>query len=690
MEIATPLRYLKGTGPVRAERLMRLGLERLGDLLEHYPRGYLDRTRLTPLAELVPGTQATSQGTVRSATLRRTRGGMQNVHVLLEDGSGTVECVWFNQPYLQRVMSRGREILVSGGVELFQRMQFKNPEYEVLTPGDRARPVTAGRIIPVYRLTAGISQKVMRQLIARALEAVAGDLEDVLPPGLRERRHLIDWRTARREIHFPTSTDNLERARRRIAFQELFDLQLLLAISRRHHKRPQTAPPLRSPGRLVGRLLASLPFTPTGAQKKAIDQIQRELSSDCPMHRLLEGDVGSGKTLVALAAALHAVEADAQVAFMAPTEILASQHARTFEALGGSLDVRCETLVGGLPAREADEIRASLRSGEVQIALGTHALIQEKVDFHRLGLVIVDEQHRFGVLQRARLLGKGTTPHALIMSATPIPRTLALTLFGDLDISVLDEKPPGRRPPRTHLVEESRYEEMIAFITRELADGAQAYFVCPLIEASEASDLKAATDLAERLAHASALGAHPGALLHGRMKSEEKADVMSRFAAGELRYLVSTTVIEVGVDVPAASLMVIEHPERFGLSQLHQLRGRVGRGRQPAHVFLVRRGNLGPDAARRLQTLVREDDGFRIAEEDLRLRGPGDFFGVQQSGLPPLKLADPIADPALLEEAREEAFALEHAAASGGGLDGALIDRLQARFGERMRLYGVG
>lgn len=696
MVLETPLRFLKGAGPARAARLAKLGLETFGDLIEHYPRAYLDRTRITPFCELVPGDEATSVGTIRSVTLHKTRGGMRNVHALLEDGTGRVECVWFNQPYLKKLLPRGRRLIVSGRVELFRRLQFKNPEFEVLEPeadqdeGAGSESTSAPGIVPVYALTAGISQKIVRRLVRAALELLVPRLTEFMPADILKRRSLIAWADAHSEIHYPESRQRMLAARRRIAFQELFDLQLLLAISRREQKRPRTAPALESEGHLARDLLQAVPFEPTSAQRRVISQIREDISRDCPMHRLLEGDVGSGKTLVALAASLLAVEAGAQVAFMAPTEILAAQHARTFARLCEPLGVSVALLIGGLPARQAADIRRSLEEGEVQIALGTHALIQEAVAFRRLGLVIVDEQHRFGVLQRARLLGKGCTPHALIMTATPIPRTLALTLFGDLDLSVLDEKPKGRVAPKTHLIAQGRYDEMLEYIGRQLTAGAQAYFVCPLIEASEDSDLKAATDLYERLARTGVLGRHRGALLHGRMKAEEKDRIMSAFTSGELKYLVATTVIEVGVDVPDASLMVIEHPERFGLSQLHQLRGRVGRGRQPAHVFLIRRSGIGADAAQRLRIILRESDGFRIAEEDLRQRGPGDFFGVQQSGLPPLKLADPVGDPGLLEEARKEAFAIIERASPAQLLGTALWHRLEARFGERIRLYGVG
>lgn len=689
MDANTAIQFLKGAGPAKSAKLEKLGLHTVGDLLSHYPRAYLDRSRLTPLARLQPGEEATSVGTIRSSSARRTRSRTRTVHVILEDESGAVEVVWFNQPYLARLLRPGRRILVAGTVDYFRRLQFRNPEFELLDEledGDTSAP----GIVPVYPLTAGISQRTVRRLVAGALDGLLPTLGEFMPPAILDRQGLIGWRTAHAQIHRPERRESIGAARRRLAFQELFDLQLMLAVARRQARRPRTGWELAVPGRLLDGLLAAVPFRPTRAQARVIEDIRADLASDRPMHRLLEGDVGSGKTFVAMAAALLAVEGGAQVAFMVPTEILAHQHARTMTALAGSLGVRVASLVGGMPAREAREVRERMAAGEIDIVLGTHTLIQESVRFRALGLVIVDEQHRFGVLQRARLLGKGRLPHALVMSATPIPRTLALTLFGDLDLSVIDEKPPGRTPPKTHLVPEERYEEMLGFIGRELAAGAQAYFVCPLIAASETSDLRAATDLFARLQAHPALSGSAGALLHGRMRSEEKSAVMEAFSAGTVGYLVSTTVIEVGVDVGNASLMVIEHPERFGLSQLHQLRGRVGRGRQPAHLFLVRRARLAEDSLERLQVLVRESDGFRIAEEDLRLRGPGDFFGTQQSGLPPLKLADPVAAPELLEAARREAFGLLRETGLERLAQTTLARRLKERFGDRMQWMKVG
>jgi ATP-dependent DNA helicase RecG len=686
-ERATPLRFLKGAGPARAELLEKLDLRTFGDLLEHYPRAYLDRTRLVPLGSLQPGPEVTAAGEVRSVAVRRARGGRQDLHAILDDGSGVVECVWFNQAYLANRIRRGVRLLLSGRVEYFRRLRFSSPEWEIL---EAETPTTeAPGIVPVYPLTAGLSQRALRQWTRQALDACQAELIEFLPEEILLRERLPDWLEAHRGIHFPGTREQLNAARQRIAFQELFDLQVLLALSRNQYERPRTARPLAPAGRMLDALRGALPFALTSAQQRAIEEIRRDLARDCPMHRLLEGDVGSGKTLVALAAALLAIEAGAQVAFMAPTEILAAQHARTVERLLAPLGVRAAFLSGGLPARRAAETREAARSGATQILIGTHALIQETVAFATLGLVIVDEQHRFGVMQRAQLLGKGESPHGLIMTATPIPRTLALTLFGDLDRTVLDEMPPGRRPPRTHLVSVTRYADLLAYVGRSLAEGAQAYFVCPMIEASEAVDLAAAVVLFHRLEGEAALRGRRGALLHGRMKSDEKDAVMRAFMAGETAYLVATTVIEVGVDVPNASLMVIEHPERYGLSQLHQLRGRVGRGRQPAHLFLVRRPGAGEEARRRLEVLVRETNGFRIAEEDLRLRGPGEFFGVRQSGLPPLKVADPIAQPELLEAARREAREL--IATQGATLRGTrLWRRLETRFGERLRLYGVG
>ncbi|MBD3236145.1 MAG: ATP-dependent DNA helicase RecG [Candidatus Eisenbacteria bacterium] len=693
MELDASLRFLPGAGPARARLLAKLELHTLGDLLEHYPRAYLDRTRLTPLGQLRPGEEATAVGTIRSMALRRTRGGRRNVHLLLEDESGIVECIWFNQPFLERVFRRGARLLVAGRVDWYRRLQFKNPEYELLGEAQESlddSPASAPGIVPVYPLTAGISQKMMRKLVRSALQAAEGTLGEFLPAVLIGERGLLDWPAAQQEIHFPSSHARLAAARRRIGFQELFDLQMLLAISRRRQQQPRTARPLDPPGALWQRLVDALPFQLTAAQQRAIERIRGDLRCDHPMHLLLEGDVGCGKTLVALAAALLAIEAGVQVAFMAPTEILALQHAETFSRLCGPLGVRVACLRGSLPAASARRLRAEIASGAIRLAVGTHALIQQQVAFAELGLVVVDEQHRFGVLQRARLLGKGRTPHALIMTATPIPRTLALTLFGDLDLTVIDEKPPGRHPPRSRLVPAARYAAMLEFIAAQLESGAQAYFVCPLIAASEELDLRAASELFERLTGDGPLRRFRAALLHGRMKSEEKERVMRAFAAGDLDYLVTTTVIEVGVDVPNASLMIVEHPERYGLSQLHQLRGRVGRGRQPAHFFMVAGRGAGREARERLRILVREEDGFRIAEEDLRLRGPGEFFGVRQSGLPPLRVADPVGDPQLLEEARASALRLAAAEPLATLRGTPLWRRLQRRFGERIRLYAVG
>jgi ATP-dependent DNA helicase RecG len=715
-DLGTSLRYLKGAGPARAQVLARLQLETLADLLEHYPRAYLDRASITPLARVQPGPQVTASGWVRSLAARRSRSGRRDLHLILEDETGRVECVWFSQGYLAQRLRRGMRLVLSGRVDFHRRLRFTNPEFEILEASEASQeaspenggpldsrgsslavqggpappPALGPGIVPVYPLTAGISQRMMRTLVRRAVAVAQDELQEFLPPGILERRSLAPWKTACADIHFPPSQAALAAARRRIAFQEFFDLQLLLALSKRRHERPHSARALAGEGRLLAALLERLPFRPTRAQERAIAEIRGDLARDRPMQRLLEGDVGSGKTLVALAAALTAVEAGAQVALMAPTEILAAQHAGNFARFLEPLGIRSALLSGGKPAREARAVRAALRAGEIPIAVGTQALFQESVDFRALALVIVDEQHRFGVLQRANLIEKGGTPHALIMSATPIPRTLALTLFGDLDISVLDEKPPGRRPPQTHLVPVERYGEMLAYLARELAGGAQAFFVAPMIEASAELDLRAAEELYARLTTSGPLASFRGGLLHGRMKSEEKDTAMRAFAGGELAFLVATTVIEVGVDVPAASLMVIEHPERYGLSQLHQLRGRIGRGRQLAHLFLIRHRDIGEEARSRMQVLVREQDGFRIAEEDLRQRGPGDIFGVRQSGLPPLKLADPVGQPQLLAEAREDAFRLVAVAAEDELRRSQLWRRLEARLGEGLRLYDIG
>ncbi|MBU1699606.1 MAG: ATP-dependent DNA helicase RecG [Candidatus Eisenbacteria bacterium] len=684
------VQFIKGAGPARKKILERLGIATIEDLLHHRPRTYLDRSHIVPIASLRPGNTVTIEGVFGSVSQRRTRQGKINLHALLSDETGSISLIWFNQPFLQKIIRSGVKVTATGTVGVYQGLQILNPEFDILT--EREGPaLSSGRIVPIYPLTAGIGQRGLRTLIRSALDTVLPHLTDPIPVELRSRLKLLPIEEALEGLHFPDSMAEAEASRRRLAFDELFFLQLLMALERKRYRRPGMALPLRGTDRLVAAARASLPFQLTGAQERVLTEILGDLDRDYPMNRLLEGDVGSGKTIVAILAALAAIEAGAQVALMAPTEILAQQHARTAAQILDPLGLPWCLLLGRMPVREKREARDRLISGEAKLALGTQALIQDEIQFEQLGLVIADEQQRFGVLQRSRLLSKGRSPHGLVMTATPIPRTLAMTLYGDLDLSILDEKPPGRRPPRTRRVPESRRHDLIAFLAQSLGEGCQIYVVCPLIEQSELSDLKAATDTADLLAAHPLLRRYRIGLLHGRLSGEEKNRLMQEFCSGDIHLLVTTTVVEVGVDVPNANIMVVEHPERYGLSQLHQLRGRVGRGRQPSHFFLMVGSETSPEARERLSVLVRETDGFRVAEEDLKFRGPGDFFGVAQSGLPPLKMADLQGDAVLISLARQEA---QQWTADLRDPDDPktrrMLDELLRRYRDRVSLYRVG
>lgn len=716
--IETDIQYLKGAGPARKKLLAKLGIETIEDLLLHKPRAYLDRSRIQAIASLRIGQEATVEGTIQHVTQRRTRRRMTNVHALLTDYTGSIQIVWFNQPYLRNVLKSGTRIFATGQVRSYRGLQMLNPEFDIVgtaggagaegvewagmvdagpasdIPDTTTEPQTslsAGRIVPVYPLTAGITQRAMRKLTRTALDKAVPEITDPLPDELIEKLDLPGVQDALENLHFPQAAEQAQRAHRRLAFDELFFLQVLLSLQRKHIRRPRTAKPLKGPRTLIKKAYDSLPFELTKAQKRALKEILEDLSQDRPMNRLLEGDVGSGKTVVAVLAAIAAAEAGSQTALMAPTEILVQQHARTASEILDPLHIPFTLLLGRTPAKAKREAAAGLAQGHIQLAIGTHALIQEGIEFAQLDLVIVDEQQRFGVLQRARLLGKGRSPHGLIMTATPIPRTLALTVYGDLDMSILDEKPPGRLPVRTHRVPERKRDGLLTYLAREIGRGCQVYVVCPMIEETEEMDLKAATETAERLrAHPRLAGLAVG-LLHGRMKSDEKDRIMQDFRAGRTHILVTTTVVEVGVDVPNANIMVIEHPERYGLSQLHQLRGRVGRGRQPAHLFLMVGTAIGDESRERIDVLVRESDGFRIAEEDLRLRGPGDFFGVAQSGLPTLRIANLQEDADLVVAARREAQEwLASKPARSHPQTQRLMQELHRRYRDRAELFRVG
>jgi ATP-dependent DNA helicase RecG len=581
----------------------------------------------------------------------------QPLRAVVSDASGRLVAVWFGQRYLAKTLERGQRLVLHGKGDRFQNtLTLKVMDFEIVeADGDDDRLHT-GRLVPVYSTTEGLTQRPLRRLMWQLVEKHASDVPEMLPETIRTRRRLPALPDALRDAHFPASDAALAAARRRLAFDDFFLLQVGLAILRARVTRARGIA-MNPAGTLVHRLRASLPFALTTAQERVWSEIRQDMAAPFPMHRLLQGDVGSGKTIVAALAVLTAIETGYQAAVMAPTEILAEQHYGTFRRLFEPLGLEVTLLTSALKPKERAARRAALASGEIACAIGTHALVQERVEFKKLGLAVVDEQHRFGVHQRARLRGKGERPDLLVMTATPIPRTLALTLYGDLDVSVLDELPPGRRPVTTVARTGAKRAQIYAFLREQLAAGRQVYVVYPLVEESELVDLKAATDMARQLQEGAFRDFRVG-LLHGRLTGEQKDDMMRRFKAREIDLLVSTTVIEVGIDVPNASVMLIEHAERFGLSQLHQLRGRVGRGPWKSYCILLTAGSLSEDARRRVDAMTETNDGFRIAEVDLELRGHGEFFGTRQSGLPEFRTATLPRDLPILEDARKEAAAI--------------------------------
>jgi ATP-dependent DNA helicase RecG len=687
--LSTQLQYLKGVGPQRAKLLDKKGLTTVEDALFFIPIRHEDRTRLTPLRAIQVGQVVTCAGAVAGISPPppgRTRAPLV---LLLHDASGYGTATLFGRGWLTRVLQRGQRLILHGkGARFKDKITLQVQDWEIVESQDD-EPIHAGALVPVYSSTEGLPQRALRSLMWRLVETHAADVAETLPDALRQRRRLLGLAEALGGAHFPADEAQRQAAHRRLAYEDFLLLQLGLAILRSRTTR-QRGIAMNPPGALVRRLREALPWSLTAAQERVWGEIRADMAASFPMHRLLQGDVGSGKTIVAALAVLTAVEAGHQAAVMAPTEILAEQHFMTFQQLLEPLGVPVTLLTSALKGRERTARRAGLAAGEIGCVVGTHALVQERVEFRRLGLVVVDEQHRFGVAQRARLKAKGEHPDVLVMTATPIPRTLALTVYGDLDVSVLDELPPGRRPVITKARTESRRAQIYAFLREEVAAGRQIYVVYPLIEESEAMDLKAATDMARRLSTEVFPDLAVG-LLHGRLSFDAKDAIMRRFKSGEIHVLVSTTVIEVGIDVPNASVMVIEHAERFGLSQLHQLRGRVGRGPWKSYCILLTSGRLGEDAERRVQAMEETTDGFRIAEVDLQLRGPGEFFGTRQSGLPEFRVADLLRDAALLEEARRDAQAIvaadpELRGAEHRGLRHALL----ARWRGKLALASVG
>ncbi len=659
VRLDTEVRFLKGVGDKRAQILAKLELYTLQDLLYHLPRRYEDRSHFRRIAHARPGEAATFAGRIITVDNLSPRKGLTLTKAFLDDGSGALELVWYNQPYLKdRLLKlRNRRIVVYGVVkDTGWGLQIETPEWEDLEENDSMDGLLhTNRIVPIYPLTEGIGQKQMRQILWNAVQ-YADLVPEIVPREVRERVGLMPVAEAIRQVHFPDRMELIAPARQRLVFEEFFVMQLGIGIKRQQMAQERGIAMRIDEDRLMEKIRRIVPFELTSAQKRVIREIWDDMRRPHPMNRLLQGDVGSGKTIVAGAAILAAVDNQYQAAIMAPTEILAEQHYMVLHRLFQPLGITVELLVGRLTPRQRAQAYERIASGRGMVAVGTHALIQEGVSFARLGLAIVDEQHRFGVLQRAALRDKGVAPHLLVMTATPIPRTLTLSLYGDLDVSLIDEMPPGRKPVKTYWKFPEDRLKVYEGIRKLVAQGRQAYIICPLIEESEKLQVRAAEDLYEHL-HKDVFPDLRVGLLHGRMKPAEKEAVMEAFRAGEIDVLVSTTVIEVGVDVPNAVAMVIEDAERFGLAQLHQLRGRVGRGEHQSYCVLIADPKTEEGKAR-MEIMTRTNNGFLIAEEDLRIRGPGEIYGTRQSGMPSFRVADLVKDMHLLEVARQEAFRL--------------------------------
>ena len=671
ISLQTEVRMVKGVGPQRAELLGKRGIHTLEDLLNYLPFRYEDRIHFSRIKDVQPGGTYTLRARVMSGQAVRGMYGRDAIyHLLVQDDSGSLPCKFFHGGYLEDRLKPGQQLILHGKVEIDKlrpaRREMVNPQIEVLS-SEEVDSTEMGRIVPIYEAVGTFGSRMIRRAIYNTLQNLDSNIPDVLPAALREKLHYPARREALIQTHFPAAEESLEAlnlfrspAQQRLIFEEFFLYQLSMALGRKAQRKENAVAFRVREDKVREALKRILPFKPTGAQKRVLAEIAADLEKPVPMNRLLQGDVGSGKTIVAMQAAVIAMENGCQAALMAPTEILAVQHflsARRILAPGG---YTAELLISGLKPAEKAAARERIRTGEARLVIGTHALIEDEVEFARLGFVAIDEQHRFGVLQRKRLMDKaaktGFAPHVLVLTATPIPRTLSLTLYGDLDVSLLDELPPGRTPIETRMTTEKHLPGVWESLRREVEAEHQGYIVYPVIEESKL-ELKAAMEEYERLSRDVFPKLKVG-LLHGRMSSQEKDDVMQRFRRNEVQILVATTVIEVGVDVPNATMMVIEHAERFGLAQLHQLRGRIGRGAQKSHCILVAPARMTDDGRARLETMVRTTNGFEIAETDLLIRGPGEFFGTRQSGELGFHVANPLRDRELLERARKEVFLL--------------------------------
>ena len=704
--LATPLSQIRGVGPQLLGKFAKLGLATVEDALYTLPNRYEDRRQIRKIAQLQAGRQEVFCGEVLAAAEGQTaRRGKRLYEVVVGDGTGQVVLKWFHyrREWMRQRYATGRRLLVVGEVKRFGGVrEVHHPEVEFLDANTdldallASDPLNYGRILPVYPLTEGLSQKLARRIWKGVVDGFAPQVASFLPESLQRKRRLLPLATALQNAHWPDNEASFEAlqagndpARRTLVYDEFFFLELGLALKRRGVVL-EPGIPFTVNHRYTAPLARLLPYQLTAAQRRVLGEIKRDLMAPHPMNRLVQGDVGSGKTIVALMAALLAIENDTQVAVVVPTEILAEQHYLQFHPWLAALGLKVALLSSATPARERREMLQRVADGSLHMLVGTHAVLQEGVDFHRLGLGIVDEQHRFGVRQRGVLRRKGENPHMLVMTATPIPRTLSLTLYGDLSLSVIDELPPGRTPVQTRVLTETARARAYQRVNEELAAGRQAYIVYPLVEESEKSDLLAATEAAELLAR-QVFPDYTVGLLHGRLKPDEKEAIMQAFKAGEIKILVATTVIEVGIDVPNATVMMVEHAERFGLAQLHQLRGRVGRGNARSLCLLVRSTRCSEEGLRRLQVMAETSDGFRIAEADLEIRGPGEFLGTRQAGLPDFRVANLLRDGRVLEEARQDAFELVE---KGDFLKNPIYEPLRQelikRWGTRLELANIG
>ena len=688
-KLSREVRYLKGVGPKRAEKLARLDIHTIRDLLLHLPRDYEDRRTVTDIAVVQVGQKHVVEGTIIDSDFRRTRGRRGLLRVSMDDGTGLMELVWFNATRgWEKNFPSGSSIVAFGEIQVYNGLQIVQPDYELNTTAEASKKF--GDILPIYPLTEGISQGLMRKLVRAALEEASDQLPEILPPGVRRQKDILPFPAALAQAHFPQSWKQKKAARRSLNYGELFLLQTALAL-RRQTMREEDGISFKVGPNVDRHIRGLFPFGFTSAQDRVIRKVRCDMRSDTPMYRLLQGDVGCGKTVVAVYAMLAALAETSkgyQTALMAPTAILAEQHYLTLQSLLEKAQVRTQLLTNQADRREREQNLERIARGEIDLVVGTHALIQEDVRFRNLGLVVVDEQHRFGVRQRLSLSRKGTTPDVLIMTATPIPRTLALTCFADMELSIIDEMPPGRKEVHTGVYPPTRWDDAFAAAVKELQKGYRVFVIYPLVEENEELDLTSATEGFEELS-SGVFAEYDCCLLHGQMPSEKKRKAMEGFRDGEYQVMIATTVVEVGIDVPEATVMIIQHAERLGLAQLHQLRGRIGRGEREGKCYLLAEPAT-EEAHQRLDVLARTSDGFKIAEEDLRIRGPGQFFGTEQSGMPEFRIYD-FSDPEVLKEARDDAVKLVEQDPDLSRQEHRTLRKIVlAKYGKRFVLGGVG